>query len=402
MRRELTARSIDALPIPTEEERQRDHPDGRVPGLALRVFASGRRIWVIKYRQDGVQRRYKLGDFSTLSLAPARRKAEAVRVEARAGHDPKRERRERQEASRLGDVIEWYLEEHARKNLAPKTASETERILLGADLAGLRKLPATEVTDADVAQALDRFERRGAKTMLNRTQTALSAVYSWAAPRRRAGIVSNPVRGLPRRFSERGKEKRHLSLEEVALVFGQIDATPGVPPWAEAALWLVLATAQRPGEVLGATWGHVDLEARTWKMPRGYRKRVRGQQEAPPHDVPLSPIAVEVLRRLPQRRHGYLFPSAGKMGHKTTTDLNQRVQRGLLKHVNVERFTPHDLRRTCRTQLADLGVAHHVSEKVLGHVDNSVAGVYDRYSYWDERTEALDAWSDRLLEITHG
>ena len=109
-----------------------------------------------------------------------------MRVEVRGGADPVRERVERKEADTLGDLIEWYLEEHCRKNLAPITARENERILTSPDFSPLRKLAAISVTDADVAKALDRIERRGAMTMVNRAQSALSAVYTWAAPRRRA------------------------------------------------------------------------------------------------------------------------------------------------------------------------------------------------------------------------
>ena len=174
---ELTARGIANLPIPTEQERQRDHKDGRVPGLILRVFSSGRRSWHLRYRADGTPRKFKIGDYPTLSLAAARREAESLRVEVRGGADPVRERVERKEADTLGDLIEWYLEEHARKKLAPITARENERILTSPDFSPLRKLAAMSVTDADVAKALDRIERRGAMTMVNRAQSALSAVY---------------------------------------------------------------------------------------------------------------------------------------------------------------------------------------------------------------------------------
>jgi len=401
---ELTARGIANLPIPTEQERQRDHKDGRVPGLILRVFSSGRRSWHLRYRADGTPRKFKIGDYPTLSLAAARREAESLRVEVRGGADPVRERVERKEADTLGDLIEWYLEEHCRKKLAPITARENERILTSPDFSPLRKLAAMSVTDADVAKALDRIERRGAMTMVNRAQSALSAVYTWAAPRRRAGVVSNPVRSLPRRHNERGGIRRHLSDDDLRAVFGAVDSTPGVPPWASVALWLILLTGQRPGEVLRARWAHFDLDHGIWEMPKGYRKRVRGQKEAPFHDVPLSPKAVEILRGLRGKDSAYLFPSRGGGGHKNTNDLNQRVQRGLLRSLNkteqvVEPFTPHDLRRTASTHLHRLGTPRHVVEKTLGHVDSSVAGVYDRHAYMDERRAALDAWAEHLRKI---
>jgi len=396
MGKELTTRGINALAIPDPEDGPRDYPDGRIPGLALRVFTSGRRTWSVKYWQNGRQRRFKLGDYPFLSLAAVRKAAEAFRVRVRAGYDPVRAREEGQNATLLGELFETYLEEHARRSLAPRTVAESERILMGRDLKRLRSLPAADVTEVDIARALDRIEARHAHTMLNRTQTAISAVYSWAVPRRRAGVISNPARALPRRYNERGRSKRHLTAEEIADVFGTIHDTPGVPTWAAVALWLVLITGQRPGEVLQARWEHIDRSSRTWRMPKGYRKRVRGQREAPSHDVSLSDLALEELDILGPRKFGHLFPSAGKVGHKNTNDLNQRVQRGLLKNRSMPGFTPHDLRRTCRTHLARLGVPRHIAEMILGHVDNSVAGIYDRHSYFDERRTALDQWSEFL------
>jgi integrase len=398
---QLTVRGIAALPIPSEEERQRDFKDGRVPGLVLRVFSSGRRSWYLRYRANGVLRKSKLGDYPALSLAAARKEAESLRVAVRKGADPVREKRAGREADTLGDLIDQYLEEHARVNLAPKSADEAERILRGGDFADLRKLPASDINDADVAKALDRIERRGAMTMLNRSQSALSAVYTWASPRRRGGVVSNPLRGLPRRYSEGGREKRFLSLEELRTVFASVDSLDSVPEWAAVALWGVLGTGQRPGEVLQARWEHIDLSNGKWEMPLGYRKRVRGQRDAPAHDVPLSPLVVRAFRRLETNRRGYVFAAATKSGHKGTNHLNQRVQRGLLKDLNehsevVAPFTPHDLRRTCSTHLHRMGVPRHIVERTLGHVDSSVAGVYDRHAYWRERRDALNEWSSQL------
>lgn len=99
-----------------------------------------------------------------------------------------------------------------------------------------------------------------------------------------------------------------------------------------------------------------------------------------------------------QGRSGFVFPSAS--GHKDTNALNQRVKRGLLEHVEIEPFSPHDLRRTQRTHLSKVGVPKHIAIKIQGRVDSSVDAVYDRHEYWEERTEALDEWADRLRDLT--
>ena len=133
----LTALGIEALPIPEEDERQADYNDSEVKGLSIRVFASGRRSWYLRYRSEGKRRRFKLGDYPTLTLSAARKKAVRLKVAVRDGEDPVRERQERRDANTLGDLIDWYLSEYASKELAPKTLAERTRILRGKDVAML-------------------------------------------------------------------------------------------------------------------------------------------------------------------------------------------------------------------------------------------------------------------------
>ena len=66
------------------------------------------------------------------------------------------------------------------------------------------------------------------------------------------------------------------------------------------------------------------------------------------------------------------------------------------------RWTPHDLRRTAATQMTRMGHARLVVDKILGHKDTSVAGIYDRHAYWAERRAALDEWGERLRDIVAG
>src|SRR5262249_19714492 len=68
-------------------------------------------------------------------------------------------------------------------------------------------------------------------------------------------------------------------------------------------------------------------------------------------------------------------------------------------------WTPHDLRRTAATGMADIGVQPHVIEALLHHVSGPkarVAGIYNRASYEREKAQALDMWGDHLLAIVRG
>ena len=153
-RKHLTAQGIEALPIP--EQGQRDYADGKIDGLMFRLFESGRRSWYLRYRNDrGVQRKKKLGDYPTLGLAAARRKAERLRIDVRDGADPVRERRDKGDADTFGDLVEDYLTEYAVAHLKPASLDEKVRILRGDDLGDLRQLPPAEIGPRDIAEALD-------------------------------------------------------------------------------------------------------------------------------------------------------------------------------------------------------------------------------------------------------
>ncbi len=402
MAKELTAQGIRRLPIPELPDKLRDYPDGRVPGLCLRVFASGRRGWYVKYRQDGKQRRYKLGDFPTMGLAEARKSAEQMRVEVRGGADPVRVRQERRDAKTLGELFGEYLE-YAAGELAPKTLKERERILRGNDLSELCQLVPAEVMPKDIARALDKIERRDARVMLNRTQTALSTAFRWAVRRRHAGLEANPVKQLERRFDEIGRD-RWLTADEIRPAWCNMESRAVGAP---TAIQLVLVTAQRPGEVARLQWAHI--QDSTWTMPAGYRK---SKKLSPPHAVHLSSLALDVLSAAREYhraqktagRRKFVFASAkAPEGHITATalaDAAQRINKALIKDGAIEvRWTPHDLRRTASTHMTALGHERLTVEKVLGHKDSSIAGIYDRNPYQKQRQEALDAWGERLREI---
>jgi len=396
----LDPNEIKRLPIP--EKGQRDYPDGR--GLNLRIFDNGRRTWVLRYRnRQGIQRKKTLGDFPQMSLAQARKESEDLRSDIRAGADPAEERRQERAATRgrddsgntLGDLIDLYLTQHAARELSPTSQREYKRVLTGDDIQKLRAIPAAEVTDFDVANWLDTIEARRSPTMVNRAQSYLSAVYTWAAPRRRMGVISNPVRGLPRRHREHTGEKRWLHDDELAAVFGKVRCAP----WADSALRLIVLTGQRPGEVLQMRWEHVDLDGALWSMPAGYRKGVGRRKSMPAHDVPLAPQVVEILKAIEGRR-GYVFAGDTGSGFKETQQLNRAIKRRILSDVEIPAFTPHDLRRTASTHLHRAGTPRHVVEKTLGHIDGSVAGVYDRHAYTEERRAALADWADRLEALS--
>lgn len=59
----------------------------------------------------------------------------------------------------------------------------------------------------------------------------------------------------------------------------------------------------------------------------------------------------------------------------------------------------HDLRRTCGTGMAKIGVPVPIISHVLNHAQSGVTAIYNRHSYLPEKREALEKWGKKIEEI---
>ena len=148
-------------------------------------------------------------------------------------------------------------------------------------------------------------------------------------------------------------------------------------------------------------WPEIDRANALWVIP-GLRTKSGREME-----VPLSSLALEILDALPQFASDDEITADGAAFVFTTTS-GRRPVSGFSKMKartddlsDVTDWRLHDLRRTARTGLAELGVPQIVAEKVLNHAERNVlVRTYDRHEYAAEKAAALERWSSRLREIT--
>ena len=121
------------------------------------------------------------------------------------------------------------------------------------------------------------------------------------------------------------------------------------------------------------------------------------------HRIPLSAPARQILAELRQLtgHRTWLFPSPWKEQPITLNAANRAIARNL-PAIGIDKFTPHDLRRTAASGMAQLGVSRLVIAKVLNHVETGVTAIYDRYGYDSEKKKALDLWGQKVLDIVLG
>jgi integrase len=155
---------------------------------------------------------------------------------------------------------------------------------------------------------------------------------------------------------------------------------------------LLLVLGQREDEIAGMRWSDLDLVRGVWTLPREASKSDRLNQ------VPLPALARQIIEQLPRTGSELVFSTTGSTPVSGFSKAKKRCDQ--LSGVTGWRL--HDLRRTVASGMARLKVEPWVVEKVLNHQTgqlSGVAGVYNRWGYFDEKQEALERWATDLQRI---
>jgi integrase len=363
-------------------------------GLTFTLSKAGTAGWVLRYLHNGRARECAIGRYPDIGLANARGIASELRGRIQKGEDVAVTRQvERAQkalnAATFRDLATAWIERALSASYGARVRRRFE--LYAYPLIG--SLPPEEVRP----QHIDRILRTTAETAphtANKLLGYLKRVFSYA--RKRHILTVNPAADFDTSDAG-GKEtsrRRALSLDEIRGFLAACKARPTLGRGNELAFRLLILLGVRKGELVGAAWEELDLDAGLWHLP-GTRTKT-----AEPITIPLPALGVEWFRELNMLAAGspWVFPGR-RTGHISSITLNialSRVAHGL------PHFTLHDLRRTMRTQLAALGVAPHVAERCLNHKLKGVAGIYDRHDYLEERRQALQQWAAVLGLIDRG
>jgi integrase len=398
----LTDRSLDALRPRTGRYEIWD--DAR-KGFGVRVTPRGVKSFVWVYHFEGKPRRMTFGTYPRISLADAGVKLAEAKQLLDRGVDPGSrlvsERAAERSAETVGDLVAIYLERYARPR--KRSASEDERILRKDVLSRWENRKAKDISRRDVVLLLNEIVDRGAPIQANRTLTIVRRMFRFAIGQ--AIIEVSPCDEIERPSAENQGE-RVLSEDEIRLLWKALETAP-MEPNARRILRAMLATGQRKGELIGLPEREIDKDL--WLLPVSRAKNGRE------HLIPLSPIAMQILL-FPSARNGqpyrgqsidhatrYLFdprPRSKRRGQKAP-ETTRTAPPPLLAGV-MERFTPHDLRRTVATRMRELGISRGDVKMVLNHTETDVTATYDRYDGLPEKRRALVIWGSRLEQIVAG
>lgn len=383
-----------------------DHRDAP-RGFALRITSTGGKAFVLNYTFEGRARRKTIGAWPLWSLGAARDEANKVRRKIDTGVDVLDvARRERAEVT-VADAIALYCPEHVDGlKSGPTIRRYFERDVV--PVIGSRKLK--DVGRADII-ALVRDRAKNAPRAAVLLLIHIKGLFYWALDREL--IRADPAAGIkPRKVNPEmrsGQRGRVLDAGEINTFWSSVESC-GIHRLTALALKLVLVTGQRPGEVAGIRWSEIDGDA--WTIPAERRGKTKTA-----HAVPLTATALAILEaaraeveRLTPRRKAApaVFVFETRPGSAPAVNaLDRAVRRHTTALGNLDvatwgTWTPHDLRRTCRTGLAACAVSESVAEMVIGHTKKGIIAVYDLHRYDAEKRAALDAWERRLLRIVGG
>ena len=349
----------------------------------------------MKYRFAGREKLLSFGTYPMITLAEARDQRDEAKKLLLRLIDPGEQRRQAKvdavitANNTFGFIVAEYLTNKQDSDAASSTMSKN-RWLLENLAAPLANRPIAQITAAEILQLLKRIEKSGRRETARRLRGMIGSVFRYAIVTLRA--TADPTTATHGALLAPKVTNRAAIVDEKQLggLMRAIDDYDGWPTVA-AAMKFTALTFARPGEVRGAIRKEIDFENAVWRISAERTKMRR------PHEVPLSPQAIAVLRDIwPQSDHAELiFPSI-RTNRRPLSDMamNSALRRmGYTK----DEMTAHGFRATASTILNSRGHNPDVIEAALGHLDdNEIRRVYNRAKYWPERQKLMADWADLL------
>jgi integrase len=392
-KKELTPALIDDL-------RRGKLDDAKTGALSIEVLPSGKKRWIYRRRiaGRGVVVKLSLGLYPAYSIADAREWANGLNLQIDAGIDPRESaRQELRLATTVDRAHELYMKavregrsSRAKRLNKPRTVADKQDIYRRDIAPKLGRKIIYDVTETDLIKLVE-AKGKTARVRANRLAAELKVFFGWTASLRglEIGLEVDPSRRLgDLRFPETPRARR-LALQEIAwfleaLVEEERDYQRGMLLW--------LLTAARLAEVCEAR--SEELCGGIWTIPSS---RTKNSVE---HRIALGPWGWSLM----QSDGEWVFPAPKLDGPRSRNcwyvarnRVRERMER--LAGRPIERFTPHDFRRTCRSNTKRLKVDFETAEAMLNHVKKGLERTYDTYELEDEKQAWFLRWEREIAGI---
>jgi integrase len=410
----------------------REVPDGGCPHLYLVIYPSGRKAWALRFRRpDRRPAKLVLGSVNIasdasnatpviggyLTLAAARRLAGQLIHEIASGKDPAATRQaEKRDIALAADntfaaATCDFIVQHAKKNnrrwveqakLLGLREENGELVMIDRGLAKRwRDKPVGEIDSDTVFRLIEEVRHKGHPGLQRKNSDAsepraramhsvLSKMFAWLLEKRR--VKSNPLAVLKRPSAPESRD-RVLAAQEIVAFWKSAGELR--PPFG-ALMRLLLLTGCRLNEVARMEREELSADNSVWTIPGSRTKNHRS------HVLPLAALAQSIIADIEPVSERFVFSTTAVSPVSGFSKMKSRLD---TKMDGVAAWRIHDLRRSCATGMAEIGVPPHIIELVLNHVSGAragVAGTYNRSEQMSERKAALERWANHVAVLVSG
>ncbi|WP_250464218.1 site-specific integrase [Caballeronia sp. GAFFF2] len=371
-------------------------------GLTFTLSANGTAAWVLRFYHGGRRQEVTLGRYPDLSLSAARVSAARKRAGLSDGVNPADEVRKAK--SRRDWTVRELVEDYrllVLDGLAESTQRSYERNLKRIEN-GMGAMSVQSVGPADVVAQLERVKVGWVESFT--LWCALRGIFKHAAGKKI--VMANPCAGvvLESIIGKRPEVRKRLMLtaDEIRTLMTAEMSEPNL-----LSMSILLATGVRASELFTARRANLYLDEARWHIP--------SSKTGPEMDIPLAPVVVAWFRRLVELAGGSGFVLPARLSTRFNRfDGDAHISKDVFREAidywldntvpkpKIRRFTPHDLRSTMKSHMRKLGVSRDISEMCLNHKLKGVEGLYDQYTYYEERREALRLWASFLTSCRAG
>ncbi|MFV1939926.1 integrase arm-type DNA-binding domain-containing protein [Pseudomonas luteola] len=397
MPRKATPLTDSALKVAKAKDKAYKLTDGQ--GLYLEVMPTGSKLWRLKYRFAGVEKRLALGAYPAMPLQQARQKRDEARKLLAEGIDPGEQKKAVKQAQKAeGQTFETLAREWFAYN-APRWADSTAykaKLYLENDLLpviGMR--PVSAITRPELVELVRKVEARGTLNAAGKIRQWLHQIFRYGLAK---GVVdTNPATDLDvvAAPAKAARHHPHVSFAELPELLDRLDAA-NINTLTRCAIRLLALTAVRPGELRAAPWSEFNLDAAVWTIPKERMKARRA------HVVPLPRQAVSILRQLQEITGQYPLVFAGQQNPDRPMSENT-VNKALRIMGYQDRQTGHGFRHLLSTELNGRGYNKDWIERQLAHGDNDeIRDTYNHATYLEQRRQMMQDWADSIDALCAG
>jgi integrase len=390
MAKKLTALGVERLSVKSKLYARRV-----AENLYIKVMPTGRKFWLFRYVMPGEKkgRNLSLGELTEANnFKTATSKAEEYRLKVKDGIDPAIPEKN-DDCHTLQDVYDLFMKkgvDRAGKPLRESTLKGYYWAFKNDILPALGDMEIIDIRKKHILPMLEAIEERGAPNQANQVYRRLQRVLSFAAARDL--IEFNPMQTMEPAGKTQSRD-RVLTADEIKTFMAWTSRSEE----AHRILKLILLTGARPGEVAGIT--SKEISGSWWKIPASRTKT--GNE----HLVYLTSEAKALLKEDSFTISRHVVDRCLARALKSAVDFPEgspRRKGGQHYPLYIDKFVPHDLRRTMATGLAALSFSDEIIDAVQGRQKRGVIATYNRHDYMAERKRAALAWTRRVQQIISG